>query len=318
MQGKDMENWEDQLNMHFQRDERPQGTILRLQCRDHIPFLTFPKLEACDAVEHLFSTRVGGVSSGQFATLNFSVKLGDQRENVVENYRRVASLLHGHLEDITGTVQTHTTNIRTVTEADRGKVAWIDPDYDDIDGLVTKERGIILAAYTADCVPIYFVDPVKKAIGLAHSGWRGTVANMAGKMVERMKFDFGTDPKDLIAAIGPSICQSCYEVDETVAKAFQEAIGDDEGDRKEIQESGIYSMQGSQGLRLILEPGREPGKYQLDLWLTNLILLKRAGVRLENIDVTDICTAHNASFLFSHRASQGKRGNLGAFLKLKN
>lgn len=318
MQGFDIENWEDQLHMHFQRDKRPQGAVLRLQYREQIPFLTFPKLEACEAVQHLFTTRAGGVSSGQFSTMNFSVKLGDQKENVVENYRRVASLLHGRVEDVTGTVQTHTTNIRTVTEEDRGKVAWIAPNYDDIDGLVTKERGIILAAYTADCVPIYFVDPVRKAIGLAHSGWRGTVANMAGKMVERMRDEFGTDPKDLIAAIGPSICQSCYEVDETVAKAFREAIGEDEKDRKEIQESRSYPMQGKQGLRQILEEGKEPGKYQLDLWLTNLILLKRAGVKLENIDVTDLCTAHNASLLFSHRASQGKRGNMGAFLKLKD
>ena len=318
MQGLVNIGWEEQLNMHFRRDERPHGSILRLQCREGIPFLTFPKLEACDAVEHLFSTRAGGISVGQFSTMNFSVKLGDQRENVTENYRRVACLLHGRVEDVTGTVQTHTTNIRTVTEADRGKVAWTTADYDNVDGLVTNVRGIILAAYTADCVPIYFVDPVKKAIGLAHSGWRGTVANMAGKMVERMRSEYGTNPKDLIAAIGPSICQNCYEVDETVAKAFQEAIGVDEKDRKDIQESGIYPMQGKQGLRQILEPGKEAGKYQLDLWLTNLILLKRAGVTLENIDVTDLCTAHNASLLFSHRASHGKRGNMGAFLKLKD
>lgn len=318
MEGLKRMEWEERLNMHFRRDERAEGPVLHLQCRDDVPFLTFPKLEACDDVEHLFSTRAGGVSTGQFSTMNFSVKLGDQRENVTENYRRVAGLMHGRVEDITGTVQTHTTNIRTVSEADRGKVAWISADYDNVDGLVTNTRGIILAAFTADCVPIYFVDPVKKAIGLAHSGWRGTVANMAGKMVERMQTAFGTDPKDLIAAIGPSICQSCYEVDETVAKAFREAIGEDEKDRTDILESGIYSMRGKEGLRQILEEGKESGKYQLDLWLTNLILLKRAGVKLENIDVTDLCTAHNADLLFSHRASCGKRGNMGAFLKLKD
>ena len=300
----------------FHRDLRNEPV---LQCRtfeEQIPYLTFPKLEACEKVDHLFTTRLGGVSEGQFYSMNFSVKLGDSKENVQENYRRISRILKGKAEDITGTVQTHTTNIRRVTSADRGKVACIPADYDNVDGLVTNEKGLILAAYTADCVPIFFVDPKREAVGLAHSGWRGTVHDMAGKMVRKMTEEFGTDPKDLIVAIGPSICRKCYEVDEEVANEFRKALGDAENERELIARSGAYPMENGDTVRTYWEHGREKGKYQLDLWLSNLIFLVRAGVQPGNVDVTDLCTAENAELLFSHRASAGKRGNMGAFLKL--
>ncbi len=218
--------------MDFIRDHRNKQ-VLRLH-EGEVPYLTFPKLDQCDKVEHLFTTREGGVSAGQFRSMNFSVRLGDRPENVLENYELVARILGGRASDVTGTVQTHTVNVRRVTEEDRGKVAFRKEDYSDVDGLVTNEKGIILAVFTADCVPLYFVDPVKEAIGLAHSGWRGTVGNMAGIMVERMKKEFGSDPKDLIVAIGPSICRKCYEVDETVA-----AKSSDNG--KMVNYSDLYS-----------------------------------------------------------------------------
>ena len=303
--------------MEFRRDDRP-FPVIKDREREGIPFLVFPKLEACDKIEHLFTTREGGVSEGQFRSMNFSVKLGDEPGNVLENYARVAKVLHCRAADVTGTVQTHTTNIRRVTEKDRGKVAVFPADYGDVDGLVTNVKGIVLAAYTADCVPVYFVDPVNEAIGLAHSGWRGTAANMAGKMVLRMEAEFGTKPEDLLVAIGPSICQKCYEVDETVAGVFREVLGEAKQERECIRAAGTYPMCGRDGLRGVLEPGRARGKWQLDLWLANLILLLRAGVLPQQVDVTDLCTAENSDILFSHRASQGKRGNMGAFLKLKD
>ncbi|MBR6478433.1 MAG: peptidoglycan editing factor PgeF [Lachnospiraceae bacterium] len=283
--------------LEFQRSD-PGREVLRIREKDGIPYLTFPILDGCDLVEHLYTTRLGGVSEGQFWSMNFSISLGDDPSNVMENYRRIAKVLGSSIEDVTGTVQTHTTNIRRVTRQDRGKVACVPADYGDVDGLVTNEKGIVLAAFTADCVPIYYVDPVRECIGLAHSGWRGTVADMAGKMVRRMQEEFGTDPKDLLAAIGPSICKKCYEVDETVAKAFREQLGEP--------------------AERYLEEGRAPGKYQLDLWTANKIFLERAGVPEERIQVTDLCTAENPGLLFSHRASHGKRGNMGAFLKLKD
>ena len=168
-------------------------------------------------------------------------------------------------------------------------------DYQDVDGLITIEPGIALACFYADCVPLYFVDPVNHAIGLAHSGWRGTVGRMGAHMVQAMQEAFGSRPEALITAIGPSICRSCYEVSEDVADAFMWEFPDSE----------------------VVFSGREPGKYQLDLWLANKMVLQQAGVTENHIHVTDICTCHNPEYLFSHRASHGKRGNLAAFLMIK-
>ena len=304
------------MNLELIRDERKKP-VVRLHQKNEIPYLMFPKLEACGVVDHLFTTRMGGVSVGQFSSMNFSVHLGDSKENVYENYRRVADLFEADPQSMVGTVQTHTTNILRVTGKDAGKVVCFPPDYHDIDGLITNEKGLILAAYVADCVPLFFVDPIKKAIGLAHSGWKGTVSNMAGKMVAAMQREFGSVPSDLVVAIGPSICQKCYEVDEVVANEFRKAMGDALEERKEIKRNGDYPMDGKDGLRQILEPGKEPGKYQLDLWLANQVWLLRAGVKPKRVDVTDLCTAHNSNLLFSHRASRGKRGNLGAFMRLQ-
>ncbi|MBP5281223.1 MAG: peptidoglycan editing factor PgeF [Lachnospiraceae bacterium] len=300
----------------FQRKKR-DAEVLRVNMKNDVPYLTFPQLDACEKIAHLYTTRLGGVSEGQFRSMNFSIHLGDSPENVRENYSRIAKILGSELKDITGTVQTHTTNIRRVTEEDRGKVAYIPADYGDVDGLVTNVKGIVLAAFTADCVPIYFVDPVRECIGLAHSGWRGTVNDMAGNMVRRMQAEFGTDPKDLIVAIGPSICQDCYEVGDEVAQAALNAVGEAEELRELIGKANPGYMYQQGKLRHYLEPGLETGKYQLDLWLVNMIFLVKAGVLPERIDVTDLCTAENKELLFSHRASHGKRGNMGAFLKLK-
>lgn len=170
-------------------------------------------------------------------------------------------------------------------------------DYHDIDGLLTDEPGIVLATFYADCVPLYFVDTRNRAVALAHSGWRGTVARMGRCVAEKMKEVYGTRPEDLTAAIGPSICRSCYEVSEDVAQAFRDEF------RKPGQAEQILDDKGG-------------GKYRLDLWRANEIILQEAGIAAERIQVTDLCTCHNSGYLFSHRASQGKRGNLGAFLGL--
>ncbi|MBQ8233528.1 MAG: peptidoglycan editing factor PgeF [Lachnospiraceae bacterium] len=302
------------------RTARPKGPVIdrvteRIQTRigeEELEYLSFPALRECGLVEHLFTTRLGGVSEGIYRSMNLSYSRGDEAQRVTENYRRVARVLGCTLEDIVCSDQTHTTNIRRVTAADGGKRITKPADYHDIDGLVTNEPGVALATFYADCVPLYFVDTRNRAIGLAHSGWRGTVHKMGSCMCERMKAEFGTKPQHLLVAIGPSICQECYEVSEDVALAFSEALKGTEGILEEIRESGIYGS----NLQVVAD-GRQPGKYQLDLWLANLIILREAGIPLRNISVTDVCTCHNPEILFSHRASQGKRGNLGAFLMLK-
>lgn len=276
----------------------PGNEIMQQNQVGDLEYLTFPSLTDTGFVNHLFTTRTGGVSVGDCASMNLSFSRGDNPEHVLENYRRICGTLGVQAEDVVASVQTHTTNIRHVTAADKGKGVIWPQDYQDIDGLITNEPGVVLSCFFADCVPLYFVDPVKRAIGLAHSGWRGTVNRMGECMVQAMKDAFGSHPKDLIAAIGPSICRDCYEVSEDVAEEFERAF------------PGCGTA--------VVSPGRESGKYQLDLWMANRMILMQAGISDENISVTDICTCHNPEYLFSHRASHGKRGNLAAFLYILN
>ena len=260
-----------------------------------LPYLSFSSYEALPYIRHMFTTREGCVSKDIYESLNLSFTRGDDETAVLENYRRVAQALGTSIDHIVTSDQTHTTNVRPVGKEDLGKGITRPRDYKDVDGMITDQPGVLLATFYADCVPLYFVDPVHKAIGLSHSGWRGTVGRMGQATVEAMERSFGSQPKDLLCAIGPSICQDCYEVSRDVAEAFIFAFPTHE---KEILQAGAL------------------GKYQLDLWKANEIVLTEAGVLKEHIDLAGLCTCCNSSILFSHRASKGKRGNLGAFLML--
>ena len=197
-------------------------------------YLTFPILEKIDWASHLFSTRMGGASEGIYRSMNLSYTRGDRKESVDENFRRIAAALGCGVEDIVCSDQTHTTNLRIVGKADGGKGITREKDYRDVDGLLTDEPGVYLATFFADCVPLYFVDTRRKAIALAHSGWRGTVARMGQCVVEKLRESYGTDPADIVAAVGPSICQECYEVSEDVADAFAAAFTKP-GEEREIR-----------------------------------------------------------------------------------
>lgn len=279
-------------------------------------YFTFASLERTGIVEHFFTTRYGGVSSDYLSSLNFSYSQGDLTANVDENYRRAAAHIGMTSGDIVCSQQTHTTNVRRVTTADKGKGVVCERDYTDVDGLITNERGIILATFFADCVPLFIVDPVNRAIGLSHSGWRGTVGKMGKVTLDKMKDAYGTKPEEVKVAIAPSICQNCYEVSEDVALAFEENFAQD--DAKAGEYLARYQQDyGQQDIEHCLLVQKENGKYQLNLWYANYRVFRDAGVPDENIEVTDVCTCCNPKLLFSHRASKGKRGNLGAFMMLK-
>lgn len=271
--------------------------VIEERWNQEVMYLVYPLLEKTGIVKHGFSTRIGGVSKEHLGTMNLSFSRGDDAEAVRENYRRMANALDVSYDSFVFSQQTHTTNVRTVTVDDRGKGILHPLDYQDVDGLITNVPGLCLSTFYADCVPLYFVDPVHRSIGLSHSGWRGTVGRMGQVTLQRMTEEFGTDPSDVIAAIGPSICQDCYEVSEDVIEQFQSAFSQEHWDE-------LYYK-------------KENGKYQLNLWKANEIVMLEAGVKKENIAVTNICTCCNSDILFSHRASQGKRGNLAAFLSLK-
>ena len=175
---------------------------MREVTKSGVTYLTFPVLDATGIVTHAFSTRMGGVSEGWYSTMNFSFTRGDNREHVQENYSRMAAALGVDREKMVLTWQTHTTNIRVVSADDLGKGVVKDRDYRDIDGLLTNMPGVTLVTFFADCVPLYFVDPKHHAIGLAHSGWRGTVNRMGEKMIHAMKQEYET-----FMRITP--CKSC-------------------------------------------------------------------------------------------------------------
>ena len=267
-----------------------------LKEKNHVPYIQFKNLSATGIVKHGFSTRKGGVSTGIFSSMNLNFKRGDDPDAVLENYRRMADALDMRVEDMVLSDQTHTTNVRVIIEEDRGKGILKPQDYSDVDGMITNVPGLVLVTSYADCVPLYFVDPVRKAIGLSHSGWKGTVGYIGQKTVEKMHEVYGSEPKDIVVAIGPSICQSCYEVSEDVAEAFRTNFAENEAED------------------ILLDKGN--GKYQLDLWKANWYVLTDAGILPEHLSVTDLCTACHPDLLWSHRKTNGQRGGLSAFLSL--
>lgn len=267
----------------------------RINFKDNVPYISYRALADIKWLKNGFSTRLGGVSEGVLSTMNLGFGRNDLPENVVKNHEIIANAIGFNPENIVASKQTHTTNVKIVSKKDCGKGIYRERDYDDVDGMITNEKGIVLATYFADCVPLYMVDTKNKAIGLSHSGWRGTVGKIGKVTLDLMKETYETNPKDVIACIGPSICRDCYEVSEDVATEFETAF---KGREKDI----------------LINKGN--GKYQLDLWECNYIIFKECGVYEENIHMPDICTCHNMEMMFSHRATQGRRGNLAAFLSI--
>ncbi len=283
-----------QININWKDSRNP---IPQVRQKGRVVYLSYPSLEETGIVHHGFSTRLGGVSEGIYESMNLSFSRGDREEAVWENYRRIAGAVGFDLESVVTSDQTHTANVRVVTEEDKGRGLIRPREYQDVDGMVTNVPGITLVTFYADCVPLYLVDPVQRAIGLVHSGWKGTVGKIGLEAVRVMEREYGTDPKNLTAAIGPSICQDCYEVSEDVIEEFQEAFPEEQW------ENLFY---------------RKPdGKYQLNLWEANRLIFLEAGLGPEKIALPGLCTCCNPRLLFSHRASKGRRGNLAAFLALK-
>lgn len=270
------------------------GEVLTFHGEKAAPYFTFPAFSEIPGIVHGFSTRLGGVSKEHFSSMNLSFSRGDDPENVRENFLRISNSIGFSPENMVFSMQTHTTNVLRVGRTDRGRGFFCPVGYDDVDGLVTNEPDVILTTFYADCVPLFLVDPVKRAVGLSHSGWRGTVGKMGLATVKMMEEEFGSEPSDILAAIGPSICQECYEVSEDVILEFQKNF------KKELWPKLFYQ--------------KENGRYQLNLWEANREVFVESGIRPEHITVTDVCTACNPGILYSHRASKGMRGSLAGFL----
>jgi YfiH family protein len=242
---------------------------------------------------------MGGVSQDIFSSMNLgndSSPYPDSPTNIEENYKRIANQIGTDVQSFVISKQVHKTNIKLVNEQDRGKGLWLPRDYDEIDGLITNVPNITLVTKYADCVPLFFVDTRNKAIGLTHSGWRGTVKKIGKITVEQMQQHYGSDPKDIIAVIGPSICQECYEIGEEVATEFQHAF------------SPLSNT------KILLK--KENGKYLCNLWEANRAVLEEAELSHDNIHISGVCTSCNSTILFSHRKLGSSRGSLAAFLSI--
>lgn len=263
---------------------------------DGVGFLTFPSLSALDFVNHAFSTRVGGVSTGEYKSMNLNFGRGDDPENVLENYRLFCKAAGFDFNTLVSSSQDHHTNVRCVTQKDCGIGITRPHDMESVDALVTNEPNVTLVTHYADCTPLLFVDPEKKVVALAHAGWRGTVGKIGEATVDVMVEQYGCDPSDLIAVVGPAIGPCCYEVDTPVFEQFACLT--------ELKPAYFTKTLGH-------------GKYLVDLKETNRRMLLEAGLLSINITISDVCTRCNSGLLYSHRASNGKRGGLNAMICIK-
>ncbi len=250
-------------------------------------YYTLDALDAFPELIHAVTTRHGGVSTGQWASLNLTKGTGDDPAAVDENLRRVCAALGLRREDLVSPNQRHTANVRRVYRQDRGRV------FDGYDILITDEPGVPLLLRYADCTPILIYDPSHHALAVVHSGWRGTVQAAARAAVEAMRREFDSRPADMIAAIGPSIGPCCYEVGDEVADAVRATFARADG--------------------LLSSPNG--GWRHFDLWAANRRWLLEAGVG--HIEMAETCTACRTDEFYSHRRERGKTGHFGAVMGLR-
>ena len=256
---------------------------------------TLDKLEYLTAdgitCPHCFTTKLGGVSTGVMAGLNIAYKEEETMENVEENLRILGRGLGFDPENLVLTRQNHSDLVRVVTKADHTTLCH--RDYPWCDGLVTRDPGVALMIFTADCTPLLFHDPVTGAVGAAHAGWRGTASQIGARVVETMVREFGCNPSDIRAAIGPNVGMCHFETDADVPEAMIESYGEE--------------------VKAYIRPQGE--KFYLDLKAINALALRRAGVI--HIEISDECTMCRPDKYWSHRITGSQRGSQGAVIVCK-
>lgn len=263
--------------------------------KEDLTYLVFTPWEKDEKLTHGFTTRFGGVSSGDLATLNLGFNRGDKTENVLENYKRISKALDVPYESLVLSKQVHETHIAKVSHKACGNGILFENQWESMDGLYTNESGVTLVTHYADCVPLFFYAPEYGMIGMAHAGWRGTVAEIGKKMVEIWNTQEGIPLSAIQVAIGPSIGPCHFEVDADVADVFNAQFPDNEFVRYD----------------------EAAHKYAIDLWACNKQSLLSAGISEEHILVSGVCTCCLHELFFSHRYTGGKRGTLGAFMCLR-
>ena len=244
----------------------------------------FESLKAPGIIQGVFS-RTGGVSQGPWASLNLGGTVGDDPDAVERNLEIVVSTLGYTTDHLVQVRQIHSS---TVILAERPMDAEFKGD-----GIATDQPGLALLMRFADCVPLLYFDPVNQAVAIAHAGWKGTLANVAGQVVRKMSQAFNSRPEDLLVGIGPSIGPDHYQIGTDVERQVRNLYPEDLK-------------------KLLIE---EDGKVKLDLWSANQLNLTKAGVK--SIEVSGICTACNLDHWFSHRGENGATGRFGAVIGIK-
>lgn len=253
----------------------------------------------CDAfsripdIEHGFSTRLGGVSPAPYDAMNLSLTRDDSKENVLRNYRIFFEEAGINVETAVLVNHEHGSNVICVDKADCGRGLFHE-SLPFCDGIITDDPAVTLVTLHADCGCVYLFDPVNRAIGLAHAGWKGTFKRIAQRMVERMKEEFSSDPASIIASLGPCICKNCFEVDERIGNDF-------------IAEFSCESIKMS---------GRK-GKAFVDIEAALVIQLIDAGIDRKNISSMGLCTYERSDILYSYRRDKGLTGAMIGYLKLR-
>jgi YfiH family protein len=253
--------------------------------QDGLRFFRFPSLSAA-GVQHGIVTRRGGVSRAPYESLNLGSSVGDDPRAVAENRRRVFALFGREKQSVPELFQVH---------SDRILLARLRTDGEPLpqaDGVVTDSSEFTLCMRFADCVPILLYDPVRRAGGIAHAGWKGTVAKVAASAVEALRGNFGSRPDDLLAGIGPSIGPDHYAVGNDVVDAVRSAFGPAAEEWLTQRGDAVY----------------------LNLWAANEFTLRQSGVK--KIELAGICTACHTEDWFSHRAEHGRTGRFGALMWL--
>lgn len=253
---------------------------------DDLHYFRFEALPQNGVAGHAVFSRRGGYSPAPFDSLNMSMSVPDERDRVYANRRRVYGLYGRDTDTVVHAHLVHGADVARVTQADNG--TWVTH----VDGLITDQPGCVLSMNFADCAPIFLYDPRRHAIGLGHAGWRGTVVDLPGAMVRAMSQQFGSDPADLIAAVGPCIGPCCYEVGDEVIALVNEAFDDPD---------------------TLLRPNGGEGPH-FDLPEANRRNLTNAGVRA--IELSEHCTACRTDLFFSHRAEKGRTGRFGTVFAL--
>jgi polyphenol oxidase len=263
--------------------------------KEDLQYIEFKNLKKYDNIlTHCFTTRLGGVSEGECASLNLSFNKNDDKENVLENYRIIANAINVDFDKMVLSNQIHDDKIRIVQAEDAGKGLTRESDIIGFDGLSTNQQGIPLVTFYADCVPVLLLDPVKKAITAVHSGWKSTLKNISKQALVVMQDSYGSDLKDIQVAIGPSICSDCFEVDIDVYNCFTQKFS-------WCPEYTDFRND----------------KYYINLQQIIRRVLVDAGVLYENISISGVCTKCNNDVFFSFRGDNRKTGSLAAIMMLK-